>query len=79
MTENIAIRNCTFAFKCDSRWEHLEKLEQDNIRFCNSCQKEVYFCYDDFELISSIHLNRCVAFERESIIEMGYFAPEKLK
>jgi len=79
MTENTVIRNCTFAFKCEAKWEQLEILDFDNIRFCNGCQKEVYFCYDDHELISNIHLNRCVAFERESVIEMGYFNPEKVK
>jgi hypothetical protein len=67
MTENIAIRNCTFAFKCGAKWDQLEKLDYDNIRFCNSCQKEVYFCYDGYELVSSIHLNRCVAFDQKSI------------
>ncbi len=79
MTKKTVIRNCTFAFKCEAKWEQLEKLDYDSIRFCNDCQKEVYFCYDDHELISNIRLNRCVAFERESIIEMGYFNPEKVK
>jgi hypothetical protein len=79
MTENTVIRNCTFAFKCEAKWEQLEILDFDSIRFCNGCQKEVYFCYDDQELISNIHLNRCVAIDRISVIEMGYFAPEKVK
>jgi len=65
MTENISIRNCTFAFKCQAKWEQLEILEWDSIRFCNVCQKEVYFCYDSYELIDSIHLNRCVAFDQK--------------
>jgi hypothetical protein len=78
MVENVVIRNCAFAFKCEARWEQLEILEWENIRFCNVCQKEVYYCYDDFELISNIYLNRCVAFERDSVIEMGYFSSEKL-
>ncbi len=67
MTENIVIRNCTFAFKCESKWEQLEKLDYESIRFCNACQKEVYFCYDDYELVSGIHLNRCIAFDQKSI------------
>ena len=78
MTENTVIRNCTFAFKCEAKWEQLEILDFDNIRFCNICQKEVYFCHDDDELIQNIHLNRCVAINRVTTIEMGYFAPEKL-
>jgi hypothetical protein len=76
MSENITIRNCTFAFKCEAKWDCLEMLEFDNIRFCNICQKEVHFCDDDDELIQNIHLNRCIAINRVTTIEMGYFAPE---
>ena len=76
MSENIIIRNCTFAFKCEAKWDCLEMLEFDNIRFCNICQKEVHFCDDDDELIQNIHLNRCIAINRVTTIEMGYFAPE---
>lgn len=62
MPEQIAIRNCVFAFKCEAKWDNLEILSCDNIRFCNVCQREVYFCYDDYELISNIHSNRPIAF-----------------
>ena len=62
MSENITIRNCTFAFKCEAKWDCLEILEFDNIRFCNICQKEVYFCHDDEDLAKGIRLNRCIAF-----------------
>jgi len=34
---------------------------EGTVRFCSDCQKEVYFCQTDTELVSNIKLNRCVA------------------
>lgn len=79
MPDNTTIRNCTFAFKCEAKWEDLELLDYDDIRFCNACQNEVHFCHNDEDLVKNIHLNRCVAINRVEIVEMGYFNPEKLK
>jgi len=79
MPESTTIRNCTFAFKCEAHWEDLEILDYDDIRFCNTCQKEVHFCHSDVDLVKNIHLNRCVAINRVEIVEMGYFNPDKLK
>ncbi len=79
MSDNTAIRNCTFAYKCEAKWEALELIEYEDIRFCNVCQQEVHFCHTDDDLVRNIHLNRCVAISRFEIVEMGYFNPEKLK
>jgi uncharacterized protein YuzB (UPF0349 family) len=79
MTEKITIRNCTFAYKCQAKWDNLEIIDYDDVRFCQDCQKEVHFCHTDEELVQNIHLNRCVAINRHTTIEMGYFAPEKIK
>ncbi len=75
---SVMLRNCTFAYKCTKQWEKLEETDQESIRFCYDCQKEVYYCEDDQELLKSIKLNRCVAFSRnETIHEMGLIiAPE---
>ena len=35
MPENTTIRNCTFAFKCEAKWEDLEEIDYDDVRFCN--------------------------------------------
>ncbi len=59
---SLTIRNCRFAFKCDKDWDSLGYLGNDDVRFCQTCQKEVHFCNDDDELIQNIKLNRCVAF-----------------
>lgn len=58
----VTMRNCAFSYKCSKSWSDLEDTEDESIRFCRDCQREVYFCADDDELLSYIRLNRCVAF-----------------
>jgi hypothetical protein len=59
---NPTIRNCRFAFKCDKDWDDLDDIGESDIRFCQTCQNEVYFCNDDDELVENVKRNRCVAF-----------------
>ena len=54
------IRNCSFAFKCEMQWKKLRETEDRKIRFCKNCQKEVYFCESDEELVDAIHRNKCI-------------------
>jgi hypothetical protein len=71
----LTIRNCIFGFKCDKKWSELTITSDDEIKFCQTCQKEVYFCKSDDALASYVRLNRCVAIHREGIINevtMGY-------
>jgi len=69
--EDLSIRNCRFAFKCEKKWNDLEDTEDHQIKFCNTCEKEVHFCNDDEELAKNVRLNRCVAFCREKQMLMG--------
>lgn len=62
---NLNIRNCISGFNCGADWEtmRMERFDPDTeskIKFCYSCQKEVFECKDDDELIKNIRLNRCV-------------------
>lgn len=58
---STAIRNCTFAFRCDQQWQKLKNTQNSDVRFCGECQREVFFCHTDKELAEAITLNRCVA------------------
>ena len=55
------IRNCTFSYKCNKKWEELIGTNSQDIKFCMDCQREVYFCNTDEKLREAIVLNRCVA------------------
>lgn len=66
----LTIRNCVFSFKCDAKWEEMESeftdyyMESENVRFCQTCQKEVYLSLTDEDLLRNVRLNRCVAITR---------------
>ena len=58
------LRNCVMSFKCPNEWDLLSETDDEDVRFCGGCQKEVHFCHDDEDLAKSVRLNRCVAFFR---------------
>jgi len=66
------IRNCVFGFKCNASLEDMRIIKlgdealDGGVRFCDTCQKEVYECTNDYELVENIRLNRCVSFIKEA-------------
>jgi hypothetical protein len=62
----INLRNCVFGFKCTNKWGSLNATANEDIKFCEDCQKEVYFIEDLFSLEEAIALNRCVAINTTS-------------
>lgn len=63
---NTTIRNCSFAFRCKANWDTMMPTDADGrVRFCLDCQKEVFLCESDAELISNLVNNRCIALIRE--------------
>jgi hypothetical protein len=57
----IDIRNCSFGFKCNQKWDSLLKRKEKNIKFCHECEKEVYLIDTNEELMHAIKFNHCVA------------------
>ena len=57
----IDIRNCSFGFKCNQKWNSLLKRKEKNIKYCHECEKEVYLIETDEELAHAIKFNHCVA------------------
>ena len=41
-----AIENCDrlFAFRCPKQWENLKVTGQSRVRYCETCEKSVYYC-----------------------------------
>ena len=76
------IRNCVFSIKCKKKWENMESDMDDNenIKFCSDCQKEVYLCETDEELAKNIKLNRCISISKYDspfgTPEMGMIIPK---
>jgi hypothetical protein len=57
----INLRNCKFVFKCTANWDEMTTTEDNLIRHCESCKKNVYYIREPEELMKAIKLNRCVA------------------
>ena len=51
------------------------------IRFCSSCEKEVYECTSDQELTDNVRINRCVVIARstDTDILLGIIKPQVFK
>lgn len=65
MSTDITLRNCVFAFRCKADWDNMTSLDSDGrVRFCLDCQKEVYLCESDQELIHNVVNNKCIALVR---------------
>lgn len=61
----LTIRNCIFGVKCTAQWDDLEQTDYPEVKFCQYCQKEIFYCANDEELVTSVRLNRCVAIDKE--------------
>ena len=64
--DGTEIRNCKFAFKCPKFWSELTETHSLGVRFCDSCQQDVYRCVTDEDIASAIRHNRCVAILQDS-------------
>lgn len=70
----IVLRNCNFAFVCNADWESMNPISSnDKQRFCETCQKQVFFCATDEELAEHVRDNDCV-----TIFEFGKKEPQML-
>jgi hypothetical protein len=63
--EAVEIRNCILRVKCEAKFRELTSTSAPFTRFCQTCQKEVFYAESDEEIASYIRLNRCVAFHKE--------------
>jgi hypothetical protein len=56
------IRNCPWGYKCEKTWDDLIATDNEDIRFCDTCDKAVYLCQTKQALADSVLLNRCATF-----------------
>lgn len=62
---------CKFKFTCPREWEELDPTPTTGVRFCNSCNSNVYLAQtsEDFEQHASE--NRCVALIADGMLTLG--------
>ena len=58
---NPVIRNCPIQIRCTKKWSQLLETSDSLVRFCDDCQKNIYYCSTDDEIAAALRLNKCVA------------------
>ncbi len=59
------VLNCPMEYICSKSWFDLELVDQPNIKFCDTCNREVHFCQTDEELQNALTNNLCIAYSNE--------------
>lgn len=61
----ITVRTCEIKFqkKCPRLWENLRETESESIRFCESCNQDVYYVKTDEEALHHAEQRHCIAKE----------------
>jgi uncharacterized protein (TIGR02996 family) len=57
------VENCEvqFKFRCPKQWQRLTATEDSQVRFCDACRKNVYYCGTVDEARAHARQGRCVA------------------
>ena len=61
MKEKFEIKNC-FEFICPEKWDNLEKSDNESVRFCGSCEKQVFKAINKKSFDRLAKENKCVAY-----------------
>jgi uncharacterized protein (TIGR02996 family) len=64
-----------FSFACPQRWEKLTPTGNDRVRFCDSCQKQVYHCNTVLEGQRHARRGNCVAIDSRLVRTEGDLTP----
>lgn len=72
MKTEKTIRNCSVKVKynCPKNWEDLEPTENESVKHCSSCDKDVYYCRSDTETLEHAKIGNCIARELPSTDEL---------
>jgi uncharacterized protein (TIGR02996 family) len=55
------LENCQFRFRCPKKWASLQVTDHEEVRFCDNCRENVYYCTSISEAKGHARLGHCVA------------------
>lgn len=57
------IRNCVVKFRrvCPRTWEQLSSTPDPGVRFCGTCDHDVFLCSTDAEAVTHARAGHCIA------------------
>lgn len=81
MKTRLTVRNCPieFRFKCSKLWDELGTTDRPEVRHCDSCDHDVFFCSTDEETIAHAKAGHCIAREtpvrdEQTTVVLGFAA-----
>jgi uncharacterized protein (TIGR02996 family) len=57
----IELCQVEFEFQCPKKWENLQVTHEEQVRFCDSCRQNVYYCHSIEEAQKHAVEDHCVA------------------
>ena len=58
---DLVIRNCKFIYECPLKWDALDESDNEDVRHCHVCDKDVFLFKDGKALMDALFFDRCVA------------------
>ncbi len=55
-----------FKFVCQKNWGELTPTKEQDVKFCNECKKNVYYCKTEKQFLVVAGEGRCLALEDTS-------------
>lgn len=54
--------HCEFEYKCPKNWFELEHTDDETVKYCRECEKQVYYCCDQEDIDFWATRGQCVAY-----------------
>ena len=79
----LRIKNCPYGSKeiirsrltCPEAWDDLEQTDDDRVRFCSTCKRNVHHVITNEEIGRAIREDQCIAWEAPADIREKYTVP----
>lgn len=55
--------NCEFSYQCPLDWDSLQDSENEKVKYCDVCNKNVYFAQNQSELNQFAAERKCIAYQ----------------
>ncbi|GHF12582.1 hypothetical protein GCM10017044_03180 [Kordiimonas sediminis] len=62
MKVKSSFKGCPLKYKCNEKWEDLQRTPVPEVRHCRVCEKPVHWISSDMELFDACQEGKCVAF-----------------
>lgn len=63
LVSRVRIERCEFEFECPKKWTSLTPTKNLEVRFCDACEREVFFCHTIKEAKDHARNGECVAID----------------